>query len=98
MAYVDISREQVSQAATGCFSHVDDVPEIIWIDYWEALDQHYLKTIVDKDADGGILLAFSRFRRRLSKVSGVPFVLVVYLGKFTQAEIVQWYANRSRIQ
>jgi len=89
MPYAEISQDVLAKTAGRVFldSPTDDVPEKLWVDYWPAGDQHYLRAIFSGKASGVVLLLLSEVARRLGKRYEVTLVSVAYSDKYTWAEV-----------
>ena len=89
MPYVEISQDELARIAGRVFvdSPTEDVPEKLWLDYWEGGDQHYLRAIFSRDASGVVLLLLSEVSRRLGKRYEVGLVSVAYSDRYTWEEV-----------
>lgn len=89
MPYVEISQDALAGIAGRVFvdSPTDDIPEKLWLDYWQGGDQHYLRAIFNTEASGVVLLLLAEVSRRLGKRYGVTFVSVAYSDRYTWEEV-----------
>ena len=89
MPYAEIAQDELAKIAGRVFlnSPTDDVPEKLWVDYWPAADQHYLRAIFSTKASGVVLLLLSEVARRLGKRHDVTIVSVAYSDRYTWEEV-----------
>jgi hypothetical protein len=89
MAYVEIAQDELARIAGRVFldSPTEDVPEKLWLDYWPAGDQHYLRAIFSRDASGVVLLLLSEVSRRIGKRHDLAVVAVAYSDRYTWEEV-----------
>jgi hypothetical protein len=100
MPYAEISQDELARVAGRVFldSSTDDVPEKLWVDYWPAADQHYLRAIFSGKASGVVLLLLSEVARRLGKRYDVTLVSVAYSDKYTWEEVEQMVTKLHAVQ
>ena len=100
MGYVEITQEQLADCAGVVFAgaSLDDVPEKMWIDYWPAGDQHYLRAVWATSASvevAGLLLEVAGLIHRRHDVRVVS---VMYAGEYSWETIEGWTMALQRVQ
>jgi hypothetical protein len=92
MGHVEITQEQLAQVAASVFlgSPVEDIPEKLWIDYWAAGDQHYLRAIFETEQDAEVLELLHEIGQRLRRRYDLEPVCVAYQGDYSWQDVEAW--------
>ena len=100
MGYVEITQEQLAEVAGGVFidTPVENIPNKMWMDYWPAGDQHYLRAIFDVDADVEVVGLIEEVGKRIYRRYDVPVVSVAYVGDYSWQDVEAWVMRLNAVQ
>jgi len=92
MGYTEITQQQLADIAGSVFvdSPLDDIPSKLWVDYWVAGDQHYLRAVWDESASGKVFEQLYEVGQRIHRKYDVLPVCVAYMGDYSWETIEDW--------
>jgi hypothetical protein len=100
MAYVDITQEQLAKTAAVYFSKadLDDVPAKLWLDYYQAADQLYLRACFDKGLKPISLVRLGAVATALDEIYGTELIPVAYDGDHEWDEVEAWNRTLNEVR
>lgn len=100
MHEIPITKEQVAQLAGVYFAsaEVDDIPSKLWLDYWVAGDQLYLRAAFDHGVRSVSLIRLGALAMGLDERHGTALVTVAYDGDIEWEEIEERNRALNRVE
>ncbi len=100
MPYVEITQEQLAHTAALYFSRasLEDVPAKLWLDYYKAADQLYLRAAFDHGIKPISLVRLGAVATALDEIYGTELVPVAYDRDYDWGEVEEWSQALNRVE